>query len=280
MKIYLDSKDIIDLFENSKPCSPDYFNKKLRANGHELVISAVNIFEFAAPVAQGKSMAEKLNRLEELPHKWISFIRITPLELQEAKDAFLQGREYQNISPFVRRFDETCVIGKSSTSDFINYPLSQIVYDLWTEDKGIFKGIKKAGINELRRLFALDRAMDNPPSLLDGFVETIDRHLKMCKVSVPAKGLREFAEWIYNDPARCPSVRLGYEVYHKALLNIEDIPKDGDIYDNGHVGCLPYVDLLSLERRWLTYVSQANKGISMTYHTRLCKNVSEILPKL
>jgi hypothetical protein len=49
MLIYLDSKDLINIFEKSNPCDADQFETFLREGDHKLVFSMLNIFEIAEP---------------------------------------------------------------------------------------------------------------------------------------------------------------------------------------------------------------------------------------
>lgn len=39
MKIYLDAKDLIGLFQQGKPCKADEFSKVLQRGNHQLVLS-------------------------------------------------------------------------------------------------------------------------------------------------------------------------------------------------------------------------------------------------
>src|SRR5437867_3439920 len=113
MLIYLDTKDLINILENSKPYSPNKFQAYLRRCGHALVVSFSHIREISAPLLESSTrnnVMTLLNRLETLPLRFINDGRIDLLELNEALNAFVEKREFSSINPFVNRFDETISI--------------------------------------------------------------------------------------------------------------------------------------------------------------------------
>ena len=75
MRVYLDTKDLINIFEKSCPCNTDQFHNLLRDKGHQLILSFVNIMEISAPllISQAKTNVMRLlNRIEEMPIKYIA----------------------------------------------------------------------------------------------------------------------------------------------------------------------------------------------------------------
>lgn len=283
MKIYLDTKDLIRLFQESPASSIDMFEAKLRDGNHELILSFLSILELSAPLLCARAetnVMNLLNRIERTPVTYISEIKITGLELKEALNAFTEEHTYRQISPFVSRFDQTCVVdGDPSTKVYMNFSLAETVFTLWSEDKSLFRGFLPH-TKKLQVLFETDRDIPKPPSLSENFIKTIGRDSRDYKVEIPSGKLKTFAEWIYNDASRCPSIRLGYEVYHEILKNLRDVPKDGDIPDFGHVGCIPYIDLITLDNRMRNYVKQACPSSIADYESRLCKNWEEVISKL
>jgi len=283
MLVYLDARDLINIFEKSKPCSANEFQAQLETGKHELVLSFSNVLEIAAPLLERSAQSnvmKLLNRVEAMPVKFIKEARISFLELEEALKAFLEQREYSNIWPFVNRFDEAIPIdGLPSTRYFLTFGLSETVFTLWREAPGILRGYKNYG-NELRHRFARDRSLLRPPSLQSNFIKTIQRDLSLYKLLQPAEGVDAFAKWIYKAPSRCPSLRLLYDTYHKMLMNEKYIPEDNDMEDFNHVRCLPYVDFMTLDRTMHSYVSQASIGLGIGYEKRVVKSVQEVLAAL
>lgn len=281
MKIYFDSKDLINIIEKSTPCSTDNLKNILNSGSHELVLSFLTIMEISEPLLHKKvksNIMDLLNRIEKLPHTFIHSSSIPRVELEEAFEAFSKGREYNDINPYVSRFDETCDLSKiPPTNVYINYPLSEIVWDLYCF--GAVGGLDAYG-EKLRKVFMADRSMKNQPNLKDHFTTNVERTLSLYGLKIPSTKLTPFSSWIYDNPSRCPSERLGYEVWHKMLKNITDIPNDSDMEDYNHLSCLPYVDLMTLDRRMHNYVAQASKSLKLPYDSKAAKTTQEILDRL
>lgn len=103
MKVYLDTKDLIDIFQNGNPYTADDLEKILRRGGHQLVISFYTICKISMPLSLSTpttNVMALLNRFEQLPLTYIN-PNITDLELQEAYNSFSSKQEYREIMPFV-----------------------------------------------------------------------------------------------------------------------------------------------------------------------------------
>jgi len=281
MLIYLDSRDLIKLFEKSDPCSADDINKILVEGGHKLVYSFLNIAEISEPLLHSKAKTNVmalLNRIEQTPHAYIHASKIPYLELASAVKSYVNEKEYSGIDPYVQRFDYTVDLNsKPATKDFLNYPLSEIVWDLYCH--GALSGLD-CFAEKLKQAFEEDRAMQSKPSLKKHFKTLIERNLKLHHITGPSGDIKSFANWIYSNPEICPSQRLGYEVWHKIIKNIEDEPKLSDMEDFCHIDCLPYVDFMTLDNRMRGYVSQACKAIGTAWTAKICKNSKEAIENL
>ncbi len=282
IKIYPDSKDLIDLFEKSYPCSPDEFENELNINNAEIVLSSTNIEELSAPLSHSKKDAnimKTLIRIEKMPIRFISESKIVFLELNEAVHAFNEEREYLQINPFVSRFDETLSDdGLPPTKIYINYGLAETVFDLWRAGFD-FKGLKGYA-PKYRRLFEIERNIPDKPNLRKEFTYVVDRNLKSNKLEIPPQRLKSFAEWIYKEPKRCPSLRIGYEVHHNMVKDRKSIPQDSTMDDLNYANYIPYVDLISFDRRMYHYIKQTCLNEKLGYEKCLYKNVSEIFAVL
>jgi len=277
MLIYLDAKDLINIFEKSHPFSDNQLHQLLEKGGHKLVFSLMTITEISEPLLHSRAKTNVmglLNRLEKLPHTFIHESNIPRLELEEAVRAFSAREEYDGIQPFVSRFDDTIDLNaEPPTKIYLNYPLAETVWDLHTygELGGLDEYAKK-----LRQTFAADRALDPKPSLKANFVKATQLNLKSNKVKELTEDVAIFANWIYSNPTRCPSIRIGYEVFHKMVRNVADVPEDSDMEDFQHIECLPYVDLMTLDRRMCGYVSQAAATLGLNYSEKVYRNSEQL----
>ncbi len=283
IKIYPDSKDLIYLLEQSSPFNPDEFENELKINNAEIVLSPINIFGFCAPLRYSSihtDIMNSLNRIEKMPIRFISETKIFMLELKEAMQAFNEGREYREICPFVSRFDETLSVdGLPPTRLWMNFGLAETVFTLWTGGSNFFDGLKDYA-PKYRRLFEIERNIPNKPILSEEFKYVVDRNLKSNKLKIPSQKLKPFAEWIYKEPIRCPSLRLGYEVYHNIVKDKRSVPKDSDMDDLVYANCIPYVDFITFDRKMYHYYRQTCLNENLGYERRLYKNVSEIFTVL
>ena len=222
MKIYFDSKDLINILERADPFTSDQLEHTLRNGGHELVLSLYSIIEIAAPLCQSSSKTNVMRLLNEVERLPIVFIHpdVDRLELEEAMTAFSRKREYTDVQPFVNRFDETVDLSACpATAVFMNYSLAETVWDLYCYDA--LKGLESYAPT-LKDLMAADRAQSKPPSLKAHFIKMIDRKLKGYSMTYSPLSASALANWVYEKPFRCPSVRLGYEVWHKLVKNKRD----------------------------------------------------------
>lgn len=281
MLIYLDAKDLINIIEKSLPCSADQFRKILQQGKHKLVLSMITIMELSEPLLHKEAKSNVmglLNRLERLPHVFIHSSSIPSLELKQAIKVFSIDEEYSNISPFVNRFDETVDLNAApSTKIYLNYPLAETVWDLYSF--GAVGGLDKYG-EKLRQVFVSERALSPKPTLKENFAKTIERTLNRDRISYTPSDITSLANWIYSNPLRCPSVRLGYEIWHKMVKNVTDKPNDSDLEDFHHIECLPYVDVMTVDRRMHGYISQVSASIGISYESKSFRNSEEILDKI
>ncbi len=280
MKLYLDVKDLINIFQRANPISADEFHQCLQQGSHQLTVSYHTVSELSVPLVRSTSKTNVmalLNRLERMP---ITFIHsgIDGLELKEALDAFSSKRAYKDIYPFVNRFDQTVDLhARPPTSIFLNYSIAETVWDLHSH--GALEGLESYA-QQMRELFAANRGLRKPPSLKSNFEKMLQRNLKLYKLPWSTVSLPDLATWVYDNPNRCPAMRLGYEVWHQIVKNKTDSLEDSDMEDYHHLTCLPYVDLMTLDKRMHAYVSQASASLGLDYHRRIFKSAQDALSRL
>lgn len=279
MLIFLDSRDHIVLAEKWASTERDGFEQNLRKKSGKLVFSMHNIIECCAPLLQNgiqTNVMNTLNRLEVMPHIYIADAKIQALELAEATKALLENREYQAINPFVPRFDYVVSPFKiPPSSNYIKYGLSEMIFELWREAPDLFEGYPDH-FKKLKGILISNRELPYYRNHRDNFPNTIDLNLALHNIPFPKEKISKLANWIWDEPTRCPSVRLGYEVFHKILRNLTDGGEMSDIPDLANVNCIPYVDAATLDNRMRGYIGQADHNIGTSYAMNLYKNINEI----
>jgi len=261
MKYYLDSKDLIDILQGKASCSAHDFSQYLLAGNHELVVSSYTIVEISAPLVQPETKSNVMSLLNQLETMPIVYMHADSrgLELKEALSAFAEKREYVPVVPFVKRFDTSLVLNAMPpTSSFLNYSLAETVWDLYR--LGELKGMEEFS-KTMRVLIARDRNTTKPPSAKSHFAIVLAKQLRSDGLSCGE--MESFANWIYENPNRCPGIRLSFEVWRQIVMNKTDNLQDSDMEDHQHIICLPYVDVVTLDRRMHGYVSQARTRIGL-----------------
>ena len=283
MRIYLDSRDHIFITERFSVEETNAFEAAIREGSHELVFSMHNIIECCAPLNQStnqNSVMKILNRLESMPHVYIAEAKVPALELMEETRAFSERREYGVVNPFVARFDEVLSpFNRPATHDYINYGLAHTIFELWQEDPRLFQPYTTESIR-LETIRDHDRNRNDYRQHEHNFSNTVARDLRLYNIAFPQEAVIDLAAWIWAAPNRCPSLRLGYEVFHKIIRNVTDSGEESDIPDFAHVDCVPYVDAITLDRRMRGYVEQADRIMGTEYSHELFGDVNEIQTSL
>lgn len=287
MRILLDSKDLINVIEHGKPIDYAAFDAYLRSHNATLVLTFTNIREFVAPISENRdfpSIRPYLRQIEKLP---VCYLREAPIGAEEiiaAKEAFVKGGEPKRINPYVRRWDHTISYpGPSPVEDFVNLRLDEIIYFLYKDNPKHFEPFRKGGVL-LRNLFAADRQLPRHKrkSLADNFVESVKRWGGRWNIDYERIDVDTFGHWIYDNPTRCPGLRLGYDLFHTMLSNVGDIPKDSDIPDFSHFDAIPYVDQATLDRRMMHYFRTIVKRLQkaqpqISYHRYTHASLADLL---
>lgn len=260
-KFYLDSKDLIDILQGKASPSAHEFKEYLLADNHKLVVSSYTIFEISAPLLHSHAKDNVMSLLNELERMPIVYMHADSrgLELKEALSAFGDKREYLPVIPFVKRFDEALDLSANPpTSNFLNYPLAETVWDLYRQ--GELKGMEEFS-KTMRVLIARDRSIIKPPSVKSHFEIVLKKGLRMDGLSCGE--MKNFTNWVYENPNRCPGMRLSFEVWREVVMNKTDALQDSDMEDHQHISSLPYVDVVTLDKRMYGYVSQVKKRIGI-----------------
>lgn len=277
MRIYFDTKDIIEIIENSNPISSKELEKRFIEKNNELVISNTLLLEISDPLilnSQKTNVMNIINQIEMIPHIFIKTKNLIHLELLEAINAF-NKREYKNIDPFTSRYTETIDFDtRFPLGKYIIYSLGEIFWKFYQERA--LGGFDKHS-DRWRNVFSMERNLPTKQSKKDNFVTCIKKHLSMSKLRLSSQDIKSFSEWIYKKPSRCPSTRLINELFHMIVKNTDDIPKNSDLEDFVHIECLPYVDLMTVDRRFYAYIYQVSKSINFDYKSKIRKSAKEIL---
>ncbi len=292
MRIFLDTRDLINVAERSAPVRLEDFDTYLRTGDHQLVLSNTSVREFAGPLARGGDFLRLrvlLQSLERLPHTYIKEITIVAEELRAGVVAFTAGAEPAAFSLFVDRWDRTMSPlpnGRQGAADrSVGLRLDEIVHAIYRVNPQLFAPPERY-LRALQSLLEADRDLlrQGRSPAREHFVRSVKKHAGRHRVLLPQGREDEFAEWLYKNPNRCPGLRLSYEIFRAITSNYGDRPQVGDFGDLGHIFAIPYLDVATLDNRIRAYLRIASRKIIRmgglhNFSDRVCRDLAEVMAR-
>jgi hypothetical protein len=270
MRLFLDTRDLINLLERGEPCSTEAFSSLLRSSGSVVVFSLTHLGELAAPLelaGNDSAVMATLNRVETWPLLYVDEQVIPYRELQVSMDAFLSGRELPPVDPFVSRPGALVPDRR-----FLNYSLAELAFEIWrTRPDALRK--KPAIIDFLRRSFTERRSAPKTGGDIEEFAVALNELASRFRINRAGLPFGDFARWVWQDSSRCPGISLWFEVRHQLVRNVRDTIKDSDPADLSWLWLLPYVSLATLDDRMRDYVQRVTRK-------RQYEGVSQIVPSV
>jgi hypothetical protein len=283
-RLYLDSRDLIELVSKNKPMSAVSFAQFLAERDWVVVYSFANVCETTIPEDLDET-TRRARVLKSLPH---TFIRAMPaircLEFAAASRALESGSEPTAIDPYVSHWHQTFLyphqdaeMAAAGSFSFEN----QVVF-MVSRNPDVCRNLPHQTA-KVQRAVEKDRTVsDHVRRNRERFEGGVAVALAECGLRMPATGKKPFARWIRQDPTRCPGWRLFDEGYLKFASNVADSVDHGDSNDWSHVSSLPYVDAITLDRRIAAYARAAAETLQLQnstcrYSDRIFRNAEEWL---
>jgi hypothetical protein len=292
MNILPDTRDLINLTERGQPISADEFRQYLLNRNNQTVLTFNNIRELSGPLAINGDFLRirpSLQLLEAMPHTYLREVGIVGIELKSAVEAFTNGTEYQDVSPYVNRWDGTLMTQSGQVTNYfemlVGLRLDELVHEVFRYQPHAFAPLHEK-LPQLITLLRQDRELLRAGKVpaREHFTRSVKKHADYHKVPLPVGREEEFARWIYSNPRRCPGLRLNHEVYRRLMRNYTDVPEVGDFVDLNLIFAVPYVDAATLDNRMREYCSQAagslmRLGLVVDYRKRLYPDLREVMQK-
>ena len=290
MRILLDTRDLIELVEHSRPMTALEFGEYLAVRDHEIVLTFSNVRELAGPLAANVEFMQVrplLQLLEGIPHTYLREGTISAAEIEANVEVFVNGNVREPFSPYVTRWDRTLMPlpGQkgSAADDLVNLRLDDIIFMIYRARPDIFSPPYRY-LPTLQVILGQDRDLlrTGQAPARRHFINAILKHANSYRVQLPDGREEEFAEWIYTDPDRCPGFRLNHEAYRALMMNYTDIPETGDFSDLAHISAIPYVEAATLDRRMRHYCGVASRkitklGSATNYAARVYNDISDFV---
>jgi hypothetical protein len=250
MRILLDAKDLINIAEKSRPINPEEFGQWLRERNSTAILSFTNVSDFVGPAFANNSFLEKrvlLQRLETLPLVYIREGTIKRDEFAAAVLAFTEGREPAAIDPYVSRWDETAFWQREVATKIL---VGQRLDDFVFMARHVIQAYKSQNAG-IRGYIEDERAIPKEERWTSKHIFSRRMPDRFAAYHINSYGcdLVQFGEWLWDNPVRSLGARLFFEAHHFQVNDHSLKFGDGDVADFAHIAALPYVDVLTVDKR-------------------------------
>jgi hypothetical protein len=260
MRLYLDSRDLINLCARAQPVTFDELGRTLEARDAQLVYSWSNIME---TMTQG-DIAESRRRLEildTLPKTYI--LALPPLirsEFQAALRAcFNDDLERALIDPWTGTWLQCMRMpGHRMPHDlYVNYTMVDQVLEIQFNNPGLVANTADA-YNYFMTEIASDRIHEpRVRRSWDWFCAGIRRVTNNMGIAFRQSAFDRFTHWLHDNGGACPGWRLFSQSCSEFCNNVHDQGGPGHANDFSHITAAPYVDAITLDRAMAHYCEQA-----------------------
>jgi hypothetical protein len=285
-RVLLDASSLIDV-EHGKPVSFAKLEIVLREQHARLILTYTSVLEFAAPFEKTRgrlALHDLLQQVDRLPTGYLREGAVKVTELREAVAAFNEGRECTPINPYGNRWDETLFAdGPRPTEALVGQSLFDLVSMALSGGNVLRHGKDLLG-PKLERGFAQVRRARQKAQVpaKERFQAEVRGELAHHSIPLAAGKLAEFASWIYEDPSRCPGLRLACEWHEEWRRNATQPFRWNNILDRAHVLAVPYVDAVTMDRNAADLCLRATKRLkaknpTINYDERIFTGLEQLL---
>jgi hypothetical protein len=284
----LDTKDLIRLQGDSPPEFPT-LQCLLKDRNARLVLSSLTIDEAVEPLrnAGKSSVTQLLNRIESLPHVWIRTVDLDLREIRQAALCYLQGREYEPVSPFVNSYVETLLdLPPEIAAHYGGRSLSEILWDQVYGEGKITRQTPSlasrfpSAITMEREVTANWTDREYETALKQNFSRYIQTHLTALGNELSGVKGDAFAEHLWGLPCWCPGLWVTFATRYVLVRDRQTAVVPSDVTDLSRLCSIPYVDVFTCDNSKRDYL----RRLSTRPHFRLkecacwirCKILSDL----
>jgi hypothetical protein len=292
MRVFIDSRDLINAFNNSQPIAIDDLATRFRNHGHTLVLSFSLISELVPADNNVIVVLRRFTKIEEdFPHIFLQQQDLPNFEIAKAAAEFAAGSAPSPYDPFVPTFHELWgirfktdpvllmdvdrTIGMRKMSKQIELSLQKPEIFHWQEDEA---AQAVAILENEQRAIVTDK-----PKVV--FENTVKRWLRRAGANLAPNQIPQFANMLRQNPRIAPGWRLYIEVFEQLARNKTYRPSVNDVWDLANVTLLPYVDAATLDNNKVQLVKQASQRLrvfdsSINYDVRAFGSIRSLVSTL
>jgi hypothetical protein len=291
MRVFMDARDLIDIFNDSDPISPDELAALFREKNAELVLPFSVISELVPSDNNTLVVARRFVKIEEdVPHVFLQQSELPLTELRIAASDFLIGKPPRAHDPFVPQFqdlwgqrfdriflmdlDRTVGLRRMSAQiDIAVQQRSEIFH--WQENEGA------AIVQVLKE----EQGATTTGKPKDVFRNMVGRWLARANSRLSDEQLQNFADLLRRNSRIAPGWRLHVEVLDQLGRDKSYQPTVNDALDLANIMFVPYVDALTLDKNKVDLVKRATRRLhvfdrTIDYPVRVVARVEELLDRL
>lgn len=288
MRVFIDARDLINIFNDSKPITPDELAQLFTSHGHQLVLPFSLISELIPADNNTLVVARRFVKIEEdVPHLFFQQKRLADIEVQRAANDFSNQRPPAPYDPFVPTFRD--LWGETFDPIFLmdldrtigNRRMSFQI-DLAVQQRPeIFHWQDHEGAQIVRLLENEQNAIKSGGSK-DAFKDSVARWLGRSGVNASGKPLGQFADLLRKNPRIAPGWRLYMEIFDQLARDRTYRPTVNDAWDLANITMLPYLDALTLDRNKKDLVQRATRRLhvfdrTIDYPDRAFSRIEKLL---
>jgi hypothetical protein len=291
MRAFIDTRDLLNIFNHSRPISASELGELFVRRGHQLVIPFSLISELIPADNNPIVVARRFVKIEEdIPHIFLQQKSLPDEEIRRAAIDVSSGRPPAAYEPYVQNFrdlwsegfdpiflmDLDRTIGKRKMS---------FQLDLLVQQKPqIFHWSQAEAEQAIRALEQEQQAIKSGPAK-QAFRDAVARWLSRVGLQGSDSSINQFADLLRRKPRIAPGWRLYEEVFDQLARDKHFKPTVNDVWDLAHVAMLPYIDALTLDKNKVNLVQQATRRLrefeaALDYPSRVFASVNELLSEL
>lgn len=273
MRLYLDSRDLIDVVARGRPVLPNELRDTLNARNTTLVYSWSTVME-TVNVGDLRESRSRLEILDELPRRFIMGLPVLiRAEFRAALLAFRSGNlELATVDPWENTLHRAIRDrGHIELVDLlVNFSLVDHVLPLLYFNPSVCRNREEVQSSFMADV-TLDRRHDRSTrQSRRWFSAGVIKILTRCGIHLTDNDLATFTDWLAQNGSACPGWRMFSGTYKEFCDNTTDRGGRGDIPDFSHITGVPYLDAITLDKRMADYCRRAGRRLSDHFPNSRC----------
>lgn len=268
MRVFIDARDLINIFNHSRPVSASELWVLFTKKGHELILPFSLISELVPADNNDIVTARRFSAIEALPHVFFQQQALARQEIAQAAEDVANGRVPRPLRPFVVKFQDLWADGSDPlfhvdlNRTIVMGGLAFQVCLVARQAPHVFHW-SRGEAADVVQTFHRARANRQPLNTKNGFQAAVVRWLRDAGLeAADENSLHAFTTMLRENPRLAPGWRLYVEVFDQLTSDRTYKPTVNDLWDLANVTMLPYVDAITLDKNQIDLIRRANSRLA------------------